>query len=70
MNNEQKKSQQKKEQVKLRIWGVILMVIGYGLAFGAMAADSPFGIFAKIIAFVGIIMILRSFLHVKYKNEK
>lgn len=58
----------KKEKRNLRIFGVILMILGYGLAFAGMASESPFTILAMIIAFVGIIMILRSFLHQKYKG--
>ena len=55
MNRDEK---MKKEKRNLRILGVILMILGYGLAFAGMASESPFTILAMIIAFVGIIMIL------------
>lgn len=60
----------KKEKFRLRIIGLILMIAGYGMAFSLMAIESPFVIVGMIIAFVGIIMILRSFFHIKFKDSK
>jgi len=60
--------QLKKERRNLLICGVIIMVLGYAISFALMAADSPFTILGMIVAFAGIIMILRSFIHQKYKD--
>ena len=58
----------KKERTMTRVLGIGLMPVGYGIAAACMSSDSPAGILGVIVAFVGIILVLRSFIHIKYKD--
>lgn len=58
----------KNDRTKSRILGIVVMILGYGIAAACMVSDSPATILGIIVAFVGIILFLRSFFHIKYED--
>ncbi|WP_195450998.1 hypothetical protein [Anaeromassilibacillus sp. 1001302B_160321_C8] len=66
MNKKQELLQLKKQRTKIRIIGFCIMPLGYAIMGLCMASGSPLGILGMFIAFAGIMLILRSFMHFKY----
>lgn len=58
----------KKDRTKSRILGIVLLFAGFGIAAACMSSDSPAGILGILVSFVGIILLARSFAHIKYKD--
>lgn len=52
----------------MRIIGFCIIPIGYAVMGICMTMDSAFGILGMFTAFAGIMMVMRSFLHVKYRG--
>lgn len=60
------------EQIRLRLIGIVVIIVGYSLLLGTFGvhgeAANPFlMILFLFIAVSGIILFLRSFLHIKFK---
>ena len=58
----------KRERTTTRVIGFCLIPIGYGIMIACMASGSPLTILGMLAAFAGIILVLRSFIHFKYKG--
>lgn len=62
----------KQQRQKELTIGFCLMPLGIAITGLCVALNSPFGIFGVFIAFPGIALIMRGFMHIKYRvlNEK
>lgn len=68
MNKKEELIKLKKQRTRTLIIGFCIMPLGYAIMGLCMASGSPLGILGMFIAFAGIVMIMRGFIHVKYRG--
>lgn len=68
MNAIKELRKRKKERLILRVIGFTLIPVGFAVQLVCFAQESPFGIFGMFAGVAGIVMVLRSFLHGKFKG--
>lgn len=58
----------KKQRTRMLVIGCCIMPLGYAIMGLCMTSGNPLGILGMFTAFAGIIMILRSCIHIKYRG--
>lgn len=66
MNKKEELLKLKRERTKIRVIGFCIMPLGYAIMGLCLALGSPLGIIGVFTAFIGIVLVIKSFFHVKY----